>query len=287
MLYTIKNDLLVATINDVGAELISLKYKNVDILNDSMNSTWNKVSPILFPVVSKLKDESYLYNDNIYHINKHGFARNLVFEILTKHDNNITLKLSSNENTLKQYPFNFELYISYLLDNDSLKVDIKIKNTDDKPIYYMIGGHPGFKVPFYENENYEDYYLAFENNETCNNRLVIDGSISNEYVNLLNDENVINLKHNLFKDDALILNNLSSKYVDIKSHKHNEYIRFYYQDFETLAIWATIDEKTKFVCLEPWSGININYLKINDKIGSNILNIKKEKTYSYKIQIKR
>lgn len=286
MLHTIKSNSIAAIINDLGAELISLKFNNVDILNDPITSTWNKVSPILFPVVSKLYNESYLVNGTIYNISKHGFAKNMIFDITLKEPSKITFKLSSSPETLKYYPYNFELYVSYIVDNDNLKVNIKIKNTDNQNIYFMIGGHPGFKVPFYDNEKYEDYYLEFENNETCTNRLVLNGSISKEYIDYLKNENKIKLQHNLFDNDALILNNLSSKYVDIKTNNHKKYIRFYFNDFETLAIWATNDEQTKFVCLEPWSGINIDYQKINDKIGSNKLNIKEEKTYSYTIQVK-
>ena len=106
------------------------------------------------------------------------------------------------------------------------------------------------------------------------------------FLDYLKNENKIKLQHNLFDNDALILNNLSSKYVDIKTINHKKYIRIYFNDFETLAIWATNDEQTKFVCLEPWSGINIDYQKINDKVGSNKLNINEEKTYSYTIQVK-
>lgn len=286
MLHTIKNNIITATINDLGAELISLKFNNVDILNNPITSTWNKVSPILFPVVSKLHNESYLVNETTYFISKHGFARNMIFDVVLKNESSITFKLSASSETIKYYPFNFELYVSYVLDNNNLKVDIKVKNTDNKDIYFMIGGHPGFKVPFYDNEKYEDYYLEFEKNETCTNRLVLNGSISNEYISYLKNENKIQLEHSLFNNDALILNNLSSKYVDIKSNNHKGYIRFYFEGFETLAIWATNTDNTRFVCLEPWSGINIDYQKINYKIGSNKLNIKEEKTYSYTIQVK-
>ena len=287
MLHEIKNNFITATINDLGAELISLKFNNIDILNNPITSTWNKVSPILFPVVSKLHDESYLVDETTYFISKHGFARNMIFDVVLKNESSITFKLSSSSETLKYYPYNFELYISYIADNANLKVNIKIKNTDNQNIYFMIGGHPGFKVPFYDNEKYEDYYLEFENHETCTNRLVLNGSISNEYIDYLKNENKIKLQHDLFDNDALILNNLSSKYVDIRSNNHKEYIRFYFKDFETLAIWATNTDSTRFVCLEPWSGINIDYQKINDKIGSNKLNIKEEKTFTYSIQIKR
>ena len=54
MLHEIKNNIITAIINDLGAELISLKFNNIDILNNPITSTWNKVSPFLFPVVSKL-----------------------------------------------------------------------------------------------------------------------------------------------------------------------------------------------------------------------------------------
>ena len=43
---------------------------------------------------------------------------------------------------------------------------MKVINTDNKEIYFQIGGHPAFACPFMEGESSNDYYLEFSDNET-------------------------------------------------------------------------------------------------------------------------
>ena len=56
-----------------GAELTSIKFNGVERLHE-VNSFWNEQSPILFPVVGKLKYGYTLINGQEYKIPFHGFA---------------------------------------------------------------------------------------------------------------------------------------------------------------------------------------------------------------------
>ena len=79
---TIKNNTLSAVINAKGAELFSLKDKNSkEFMWEGNPEFWGKHSPILFPIVGTLKKNTYVYDDITYHLPRHGFARDMVFEI--------------------------------------------------------------------------------------------------------------------------------------------------------------------------------------------------------------
>jgi len=55
-----------------GAELTSIKYNGVERLHE-VNSFWKQQSPILFPIVGKLRYDVALINGKEYPIPKHGF----------------------------------------------------------------------------------------------------------------------------------------------------------------------------------------------------------------------
>ena len=103
----VKEDLEIQT-TSLGAELTSIKYKGKEYLHDE-TQFWDRKSPILFPIVGRLKDNKAIINGKEYEIFLHGFAKDMNFEEIDKH----FYKLISTNETLKQFPFNFELYVSY------------------------------------------------------------------------------------------------------------------------------------------------------------------------------
>ena len=103
---------------------------------------------------------------------QHGFARHNEFETNQVSDTEVIFSLKSNDEIIKQYPFLFELNVTYKLVENKLKCHIEVKNTDHQPIYFQVGGHPAFACPFMENESSNDYYLEFSENETCNRKII-------------------------------------------------------------------------------------------------------------------
>ena len=54
----------IKTVNK-GAELVSVIYNGIEKMHDGQNF-WNRHSPILFPIVGKLKDNKTKINGNEY-----------------------------------------------------------------------------------------------------------------------------------------------------------------------------------------------------------------------------
>jgi galactose mutarotase-like enzyme len=149
----------------------------------------------------------------------------------------------------------------------------------------MLGGHPGFKVPLFENETFNDYSVLFDRKETNKRMMVVDGFLANEYENYLYDTNIINLDHKLFVDDALIFRELRSSYVDIVSRNHDKKLRFHFSDFEILAIWSKEKEHVNSLCLEPWNGVQKDFVLDHEKMG--VLEVKPNSFdyFCYKIEV--
>lgn len=268
MEYIIKNKYLEATISSYGAELIKLVDSDgINRMHTPSDDTWNRVSPILFPQISRTPNLEYEVSGQTYKMTAHGFIRDNELDIVNYLKEEITFKYSNNDKTLLMYPYEFDFYVTYKLIDNVLKITFKIENPGDKKLLYMIGGHPGFKVPLYENESFSDYSVTFEQKETVKRMCVVDGFLANVYKDCLNDTNIINLNHNLFIEDALVLKNLKSKYVDIVSKNHNKKIRLHFSDFEILAIWSKTSENVNLLCLEPWNGIQKEFVKEHDKMG--------------------
>ena len=68
------------------------------------------------------------------------------------------------------------LTLSYILNEQELTLQYEVKNTDTQSIYFSIGAHPGFRLPLFDNEQYEDYHLSFNHAETAE-RYLIDGGL--------------------------------------------------------------------------------------------------------------
>ncbi|MFD1161983.1 aldose 1-epimerase family protein [Hwangdonia seohaensis] len=257
-MHVLQNNKLKIAVKNIGAELcdISSTQNKTQFMWDANPNVWGSYAPNLFPIIGALKDGSYIFEDKKFSMPKHGFIRhnNDIF-LHEQTENSLTFALFYDDETLKNYPFKFEFYITYLLVDNKIDVIHRIKNVDDKTIYFSVGGHPAFKCPVFENEIYEDYSLEFEHTETAKTHLINmkNGLISSETETVLNSSNTINLTHNLFNRDALVFKDLRSRKVTLKSQLNGELLSVSYHDFPYLGIWAK--PEGDYVCIEPWLGV--------------------------------
>ena len=225
MNYQIKNDVIKVQINSFGAELNSLQKIDEDIeyIWQGDSKYWARHSPILFPIVGRLKEDSYFYKNQKYSMSQHGFARDYEFEMIEKKDDFVEFRLIADEKSLEKYPFLFKLSISYKLENSKLIISYKVKNSSDEKIYFSIGAHPAFNWPLQENEKKEDYFLEFENITNTKRYFLNDKGLvyKNSDLNLVNSK--LNLNEELFLDDALVFNDTNIKNVTFKN-KENKLI---------------------------------------------------------------
>lgn len=269
MTTTIANSNLTAQINHSGAELFSLKNnKNKEFIWDGNPIFWGKHSPILFPIVGTLKNNSYRYNNIEYHLSRHGFARDMEFELIDKKENSATFSIQFSKETLKVYPFEFELQIIYTLDKNSLSIQYKVINNSKSQMPFSIGAHPAFALP----GNFENYSIEFELDESLEYYLLENDLISKKTKNIAIQNKQVPLSYPLFENDALIFKSLKSNSLTILENS-NPILRVNFKDFPNLGIWTKKD--APFLCVEPWFGYSDteeNSGNIFEKEGVQILN---------------
>lgn len=255
MEYKISNNFISASIKDFGAELCSLKRNGIDIeyMWQADEKHWGRHSPILFPIVGKLIDDEYIYEDKTYKMGQHGFARDNVFILFEEKNNYLCFKLKENANTLEKYPFAFELYISYELFENSLKISYKVVNKDEKTMLFSIGAHPGFNWPLADERKEDSYFKFYDTFEIERLPLTKDG-ISSKKEKLSLYDGKLYLNEEIFKDDALILENLKNKTILFANDINDKFIRIEFEEFPYIGLWSEA-RGTPFICIEPWHGI--------------------------------
>jgi len=253
---TLENEFLVVTFNTKGAELRSVYHKKfqTNYLWNGDESYWNRCSPVLFPIVGKVKNNTYSYQDQEYKLTQHGFARDTTFIVEQQAEHTITFSMASTDQTKLVYPFDFKLSITYTILESSLVVAYRVINKGTSTQLFSIGAHPGFLCPLEEGLSFEDYFLAFEKEETAPRLLVGEGGISrNTEPVFASHSNTIPLHLNLFgKKDAIILKDLRSRYMELKSNRGERGLRFTFEGFPYMGIWT---KPGPFLCIEPWFGI--------------------------------
>lgn len=245
---TVSNSTLKASINHTGAELFSLKNnQEKEYIWEGGPNFWGKHSPILFPIVGTLKNNTYTIDQKEYQLSRHGFARDMEFQLIEKTEKSAVFSLESNQETLKKYPFEFELQLIYSLEKTSLNIEYIVINKSDRKMPFSIGAHPAIALP----ENFENYSFKFEKEELLKFNLLENDLISNKTEVLKTSDNLVRLNYKLFENDALVFKTLESNSLTILENE-KPYIEVDFEDFPSLGIWTK--DQAPFVCIEPWFG---------------------------------
>lgn len=244
---TISNNELSASINTKGAELFSLKQDEREYMWEGNQQFWGKHSPVLFPIVGTLKNNRYFFNGKEYGMTRHGFARDNEFAVKHLDNSSVTFSFTSNEETRKQYPFDFGLEISYTLENNNLHISYTVSNLSSIDMPFSLGAHPAFALP----GNFEDYSLQFEKDEILWSTPLKNDLLTDDKINIPITSGELPLSYTLFENDALIFKNQISKEITIKKNG-NPFLKVSFNDFPHLGIWTKIN--APFLCIEPWQG---------------------------------
>jgi len=254
MQFKIQSSTLKATFNSIGAELCSVKNNNgVEFIWQANKSVWARHAPVLFPIVGKLKDNFFNYDNQKHELPQHGFARDMNFELLEGSSESCTFQLQSNDKTKQIFPFDFVFQINYQLVDNKLITSYKVNNPSYKPLFFSVGAHPGFNCPLLPNETFSDYYLEFEKSNY--NLTQLDNGLRLDVKNTLNLPNKkLFLSKELFHKDALVFENNQINKVSLCSSKSDHKITIENEGWPYFGIWSK-NENQQFVCLEPWHGI--------------------------------
>lgn len=255
-MYTITSNELQIAIAAKGAELKSIFHTahKLEYMWSGNADYWAKTSPVLFPIVGALKNNTYFYGGKAYHLPRHGFARDKEFSVEEQSENSIRFTLTSDPSTLDVFPFHFTFSLVYTVNENRLSVLYLVKNENGEPMAFSVGGHPAFRLPLMEGTAYNDYVLQFEKEETANRwPITKEGLIGTTPQPLLKRTKELPLSKELFQHDAIVLKGLQSNAVMLQSAKTPHGLKFWFEGFPYLGLWAA--PGADFLCIEPWCGI--------------------------------
>ena len=289
MNYEIKNEHIKVKIKSFGAELNSLQKIDEDLeyIWQGDSKYWNRHSPILFPIVGRLKNDSYTYQNQKYNMTQHGFARDKEFEVVKNEADFMEFRLKSDEKTLEIYPFSFELYLSYKLEKSKLIVSYKVINKSDDKMLFSIGAHPAFNWTLKEDEKKEDYFIEFEDLKQTKRYFLNDLGLLYKKEDLKIIDNKIPLNEKLFKNDALVFNDVNIKIITLKNSNNENFVKLNFKNFPYLGIWSK-PSGSPFICIEPWFGIADDENSIqNFEEKKGLISLQKNEIFScfYSIEV--
>ena len=252
MNYEIKGSGLKAKIESMGAQLISLcDDAGREYIWQRTAPFWQNCAPILFPVVGRCENGTLSVNGKNYPIELcHGFAPVSEFELLEQSEHTVTLRLVSNAETLRHYPFEFIFDVSYILNEKGLSTVLSVTNPGKDKMLFGIGGHPGFCC-----EPLEEYEIDFGTELTLDS-LVVDEAfyITSDTKRILDKERILPLRRDLFAGDALIFEEPPFDSDVLRNRMDGHGIEFSFQGFSSFAVWSQTED-AGFVCLEPWNSM--------------------------------
>ena len=260
---SISSNSLTASIDTMGAQLMSLRKGESEYLWQGDSNWWPRRAPILFPIVGVLKDGEAESAEGTISLARHGLARLNQFEVVEQSPSSITLQLKSTEETRKAYPYDFELKLIFSVAGDTLTQTYEITNPANVVLPFTLGAHPAFNIPIpdVEASSLNHYHLLFTHSWTSYGPSITDEGLC-DYTTpqrLIVDSDTLPLSWELIdREKTITLENVPDRRITLAasteapSEAHG--IQMDFEGFDYLGIWsATLG--CPFVALEPWCGI--------------------------------
>ena len=259
---TLHNDRLSIEVSSFGAELQSIKDGDgKEYLWQGDDKYWGRRSPILFPIVCGLWKGTYRTEGDTYSLGRHGFARDMNFQLLKLTEQSVTYLLHDNENTLRQYPYHFMLTVTYKLVGNEVHVIWHVHNTDKREIHFQIGAHPAFNLPGVAEGEPVKGVLRFDNPNSID-RIYgnHEGCITTDRYPLPTLEGgLMPFTEETFKDDAIIVDQCQIHSIEILDPKDARPVVTVDFNAPCVGIWTPYGKNAPFICLEPWYGVHDRY----------------------------
>ncbi len=257
MNHTIQNEFLTVTAAEKGAQLQSILGRDgTEYLWQGDAKYWSDRALNIFPYVARLTEGSYYLDGALHRMQIHGLAPYADFRMLCNDGASMILEMEDNADTFAQYPRHFVFRVGYALTNQTLNISYEVENRDERPMYFGLGGHPGFNVPLVGGREFSDYRLRFS--ETCqpsrvgfNDACFVTGE---EEPFPLEQEKILRLRHDLFDRDAIVLKNMASQ-VTLETKGDSHSVTVCYPQMKYLGLWHWPKTDAPYLCIEPWCSL--------------------------------
>ena len=252
----LRNQHLTIEVSEMGAELQSIKDAEGREYLWQGGEKWPRRSPILFPLVCSVENDTYYVDGQAYHLPRHGFARDTKFTLIHQTETKLTYALHESEETLKVYPFRFNLAVTYRLSGNKIHVIWHVENTDVRDIHFQIGGHPAFLAPGCREDEPLHGVIALDNKQPLKGlKSYIDGSHEMTEIPLdMIRDGVIAFDDAFFANDSVKIHNSQTHQACLLKPDGTPAVTLDYR-CPIIAFWSPYQKQAPFVCIEPWYGL--------------------------------
>ena len=257
MEFCLENEYIKVTVTTWGAQVKSVirKCDGVEHMWCADEKVWGFHAPILFPHCGKVVDNVIEAKGEHFDATIHGFVRLMEHTPVEVTEDKIVLKVESNEETHRKFPYDFCLYSMFTLDGDTLHHTLKVENRDEEMLPFSIGYHPGFAVPFDSEHVATEYELRFSDLESpiCMNTQPT-GLMHGDFYCMPANIRTIAVDEQLFANESHCMVNLKSSTIGLYEKGTGRGVVCEIKDFPYVLLWST-KGMPRFVCIEPWHGL--------------------------------
>uniref|UniRef100_UPI0040574939 aldose 1-epimerase family protein n=1 Tax=Acetatifactor sp. TaxID=1872090 RepID=UPI0040574939 len=266
MRITIENEKIRAEIESFGAELKSLvrKSSNQEYMWEADHAFWGKTAPILFPFIGKLEGAHYRYNGKIYEADKHGFGRDMDYQVITQEQDRVVFAIESTDRTLVKFPWPFLLEVEYRLEDCSIIEQVRVHNRGKETMHFSLGGHPAFAAPLVKDgvrtgartDCSVKMYGAEDKDVLYSTQInIADGLLTGVKLPIEVKNGVFPIVDHIFDSDALVFASEGVTAVGLLDADGKEYVRLEAATCPVWGVWSMPTSEASYVCIEPWWGI--------------------------------
>lgn len=270
--YCLENEILKIRVASFGGELQSVirKKNNKEYLWQGDPKYWREKAPNLFPYIARLTDGKYLLEEEEYSMQIHGIVKYRELNVEAT-EQELVFFLESDRETQKQYPFQFRYEVRYRLEKERILITYQVKNRGSRTMYFGIGGHPGFQVPWAEETSFQDYELCFPEADRPIRILFSDDCFveGEEAFEELQDGK-LSLAHGMFDRDAIVLKNAGHR-VSLRRKESSgavqgelDEICVSFPGMDYIGFWHKPKTEAPYVCIEPWTSLPSRKGRVED-----------------------
>lgn len=287
----IKSNSLKVEVNELGSTLESFYdlEGNTELLWQGSEDSWSGKDVTIFPFVGRLKDGFYTVEGKKYSMSAHGLCCQHKFAIEDREENRVSHRFVWSQETLKSYPYKFDLTVLHEVLGDKYIKTMRVKNLGESQMYFMLGGHPAISLTSKDGCDTSDNYIEFPKTlHPKNYYLDKEGKFIDRLDEIGEFDKIYCDKALMKKYATLILAQENFQSLNLV-RGDGKTLEFTLNNPPVLAFWSH-PEKGEYICVEPWYGLPDEVetkRELKDKERINSLAAGEVFEYSFAIEIKR